>query len=87
MKVIIMTDTLIQNFSVSEYIYARDNGDNASSFGRYTLNGDGSRQYGNVLIYTLQVHYIASNLDLTREQQLMHLDQYVLILLIDKRRS
>ena len=54
----IMTDTLIQNFSVSEYIYARDNGDNANSFGRYTLNGDGSRQYGNVFdIYTTSTLY------------------------------
>ena len=54
----IMTDTLIQNFSVSEYIYARDNGDNANSFGRYTLNGDGSRQYGNIFdIYTTSTLY------------------------------
>ena len=54
----IMTDTLIQNFSVSEYIYARDNGDNANSFGRYALNDDGSRQYGNVFdIYTTSTLY------------------------------
>ena len=42
------TDTLSQNFKVSEYIYARDNGDNVTNFGRFGINSDGTRQYGNI---------------------------------------
>ena len=49
----VVTDTLTQSFSVSEYIYARDNGDNVTNFGRYPVNSDGSKQYGNIFdIYT-----------------------------------
>ena len=49
----VLTDTLNQSFEITEYVYARDNGNNVTNFGRYPLNADGTRQYGNVFdIYT-----------------------------------
>ena len=54
----ILTDTLRRSFTISDYIYARDNGDNATNFGRYGINADGSRQYGNVFdIYATSTLY------------------------------
>ena len=54
----VITDTLRRTFSVSDHIYARDNGDNVTNFGRYAINGDGSRQYGNVYdIYSTSTMY------------------------------
>ena len=54
----VLTDTLRRTFAVSEYIYARDNGDNANNFGRYGINDEGSRQYGNVFdIYATSTLY------------------------------
>ena len=53
-----ITDTLTQSFSVSEFIYARDNGDNTTNFGRFGINSDGSRQYGNIFdIFTTSTLY------------------------------
>ena len=61
----VLTDTLRRTFTVSNYIYARDNGDNATNFGRYGINADGSRQYGNVFdIYaTSNLYSIKFRLD------------------------
>ncbi len=61
----VLTDTLRRTFAVSDYIYARDNGDNATNFGRYGINADGSRQYGNVFdIYaTSNLYSIKFRLD------------------------
>ena len=42
------TDTLRERFEVSQYTYARDNGNNVSGFGRYPINDKGSHQFGNV---------------------------------------
>ena len=54
----ITTDTLTQRFQVTEYVYARDNGNNAVNFGRFGINGDGNRQYGNVFdIYKTSTAY------------------------------
>jgi hypothetical protein len=54
----VLTDTLRRTFAVSDYIYARDNGDNATNFGRYGINAEGSRQYGNVFdIYATSTLY------------------------------
>ena len=61
----VLTDTLRRTFTVSEYIYARDNGDNTTNYGRYGINSDGSRQYGNVYdIYTTStLHSVQVRLD------------------------
>ncbi len=61
----VLTDTLRRTFTVSEYIYARDNGDNTTNYGRYGINSDGSRQYGNVYdIYsTSTLHSVQVRLD------------------------
>lgn len=49
----VSTDTLTQSFNISQYIYARDNGDNTTNFSRFAINADGSREFGNVFdIYT-----------------------------------
>jgi len=63
----VITDTLFRTFSVSEYVYARDNGNNTTNFGRYAINADGSRQFGNVFdIYTTTTLYsISIRLDST----------------------
>jgi len=63
----VITDTLRQSFSISEFVYARDNGNNATNFGRYAINADGSRQFGNVFdIYTTSTLYsISIRLDTT----------------------
>ena len=54
----ISTDTLTQRFQVTEYVYARDNGNNVVNFGRFGINGDGNRQYGNVFdIYKTSTAY------------------------------
>jgi hypothetical protein len=54
----ITTDTLTQRFQVTEYVYARDNGNNVVNFGRFGINGDGNRQYGNVFdIYKTSTAY------------------------------
>jgi len=63
----VITDTLFRSFSISEYVYARDNGNNATNFGRYGINADGSRQFGNVFdIYTTSTLYsISIRLDIS----------------------
>lgn len=54
----ISTDTLIQRFEVSEYTYARDNGNNVTNFGRFAINDNGNRQFGNVFdIYNTTTAY------------------------------
>jgi len=54
----ITTDTLTQRFQVTEYVYARDNGNNVVNFGSFGINGDGSRQYGNIFdIYKTSTAY------------------------------
>ena len=54
----ITTDTLTQRFQVTEYVYARDNGNNVVNFGSFGINGDGNRQYGNVFdIYKTSTAY------------------------------
>ena len=42
----ISTDSLSEYFEVSEYTYARDNGNN-QGFGRYPINDEGTQQFGN----------------------------------------
>ena len=61
----IASDTLRERFEVSEYIYARDNGNNANAFGIYPVNDEGTYQIGNVFdIYeTATIHSIQLRLD------------------------
>jgi hypothetical protein len=61
----ISTDTLTQRFQVTEYVYARDNGDNTTNFGSFSINALGTRQYGNVFdIYSASLlHGITLRLD------------------------
>ena len=54
----ISTDTLTERFQVTEFVYARDNGNNVVNYGRFGINGDGTRQYGNVFdIYNTVTAY------------------------------
>lgn len=59
------TDTLRQRFEVSEFIYARDNGNNANTFGINAINDEGTYQIGNVFnIYeTATIHSVKLRLD------------------------
>jgi hypothetical protein len=61
----ISTDTASLNFIVSEYDYARDRSDFNTTFGNYTVNGDGSEQIGNVFdIYAdAEIHSIKVYID------------------------
>ncbi|MGC6490070.1 MAG: T9SS type A sorting domain-containing protein [Flavobacteriales bacterium] len=58
---LIITDTLSRQFEISEFTYARDNGNNQSSFGRFAINDEGTRQYGNIFdIYKTTTVYAAT---------------------------
>ena len=44
----IHTDTLVRNFSISEFEYGRDYAESSTSLGIFSINDDGPHQFGNV---------------------------------------
>ena len=82
----VITDTLRRTLVFLTYL-CQNNGDNVTNFGRYAINGDGSRQYGNVYdIYSTSTLY-SVKVRLDEEPPQMRKEQYDLIRLTHKRRN